>query len=337
MYRDFETLNVNAEVDIHPDINFWLHEAQGLDEHEKFIYFYHKDHLGSSAQISDIDANIVHHIEYMPYGENFFEKRSHWSTRYKFNAKEKDEETGLYYYGARYYTPDLSVWLSVDPLSDKRPNQSPFMYCSGNPVILTDPTGALDEVFITGPDAENATAELQKSSSLGITRDANTGKLSATGKAKTDADKILLEAIQSKTVVVNLETKSESTYNSKDGSKGWPLVPGGFEGSEVKDGKTIATQYINFGATQNIASIVGEQTSETITHEINEAYIGGRDYPGGDYNSAYQQSHTKAANADRVKANIEFNKNTKSDPNNIIMQGRQTGSSTWIDIIKIPK
>ena len=76
MYRDFETLHVNAQVDIQPDIDFWMHEAQGLDEHEKFIYFYHKDHLGSSTQISDIEANIVHHIEYMPYGETFFEKRS---------------------------------------------------------------------------------------------------------------------------------------------------------------------------------------------------------------------------------------------------------------------
>jgi RHS repeat-associated protein len=141
MYREFETLHVNAQVDIQPDIDFWLHEAQGLDEHEKFIYFYHKDHLGSSAQISDIDANIVHHIEYMPYGENFFEKRSLWATRYKFNAKEKDEETGLYYYGARYYTPDLSVWLSVDPMSDEYPGLSAYNYCANNPVMLVDPDG----------------------------------------------------------------------------------------------------------------------------------------------------------------------------------------------------
>ena len=150
MYREFETLHVNAQVDIHPDINFWLHEAQGLDEHEKFIYFYHKDHLGSSTQISDIDANIVHHIEYMPYGENFFEKRSLWATRYKFNAKEKDEETGLYYYGARYYSPELSIWTSVDPLSDKYPSMSPFMYCAGNPVKLVDPNGMdIDPTSVT--------------------------------------------------------------------------------------------------------------------------------------------------------------------------------------------
>lgn len=63
------------------------------------------------------------------------------STLYKFNGKEKDEETGMYYYGARYYIPELSIWGSVDPLSDKYPSMSPFMYCAGNPVVLVDPNG----------------------------------------------------------------------------------------------------------------------------------------------------------------------------------------------------
>jgi len=66
-------------------------------------------------------------------------------TPYKFNGKEKDEETGLYYYGARYYTPEVSVWLSVDPMADKYPSMSPFMYCAGNPVRLVDPTGMIVE------------------------------------------------------------------------------------------------------------------------------------------------------------------------------------------------
>ena len=75
------------------------------------------------------------------YGENFFEMKDTWQTPYKFNGKEKDEETGLYYYGARYYTPELSLWLNVDPLSDKYPSLSPFIYCAGNPIRLIDPDG----------------------------------------------------------------------------------------------------------------------------------------------------------------------------------------------------
>ncbi|MBP5664266.1 MAG: hypothetical protein J6X16_08355 [Bacteroidales bacterium] len=58
-----------------------------------------------------------------------------------FSAKEKDTETGLSYFGARYYSSDLSIWLSVDPMSDKYPHQSNYVYCSNNPIRITDPNG----------------------------------------------------------------------------------------------------------------------------------------------------------------------------------------------------
>ena len=62
-------------------------------------------------------------------------------TRYTFSGKERDEETGYSYFGARYYHPDLSIWLSVDPMSDKYPSLSPYAYCGNNPVKLVDPDG----------------------------------------------------------------------------------------------------------------------------------------------------------------------------------------------------
>ena len=62
-----------------------------------------------------------------------------WS--YTFSAKEKDSETGLSYFGSRYYSSDLSIWLSVDPMSDKYPSLSPYTYCANNPVKLVDPNG----------------------------------------------------------------------------------------------------------------------------------------------------------------------------------------------------
>ena len=60
---------------------------------------------------------------------------------YAFSAKERDTETGLSYFGARYYSSDLSIWLSVDPMSDKYPSLSPYVYCANNPVKLVDPNG----------------------------------------------------------------------------------------------------------------------------------------------------------------------------------------------------
>ena len=63
-----------------------------------------------------------------------------------FSAKEKDSETGLSYFGSRYYSSDLSIWLSVDPMSDKYPHQSNYVYCSNNPIKVIDPNGE-DEYF----------------------------------------------------------------------------------------------------------------------------------------------------------------------------------------------
>ena len=64
-----------------------------------------------------------------------------YSTRYKFNGKEQDEATGFYYYGARYYEPSLSRWLSTDPLAEKYQDFSPYNYTLNNPINLVDPDG----------------------------------------------------------------------------------------------------------------------------------------------------------------------------------------------------
>ena len=64
-----------------------------------------------------------------------------YTNSYKFNGKELDEETGFYYYGARYYNPKFSIWLSVDPLAEKFPSWSPYNYTMNNPINLIDPDG----------------------------------------------------------------------------------------------------------------------------------------------------------------------------------------------------
>ncbi len=70
-----------------------------------------------------------------------------------FTGKERDSETGLSYFGARYYDSDiLTSWLSVDPMADKYPGLSPYAYCAWNPVKLVDPDGR--EIWI-GHYSEN--------------------------------------------------------------------------------------------------------------------------------------------------------------------------------------
>ena len=116
-----------------------FHDA---DSYEKMQFYYHPDHLGSSSYITNLDGEVAQHIEYVPFGEVFIEERNNtWNTPYLFNAKEFDEETGMYYYGARYYEPRLSLWMSVDPLQEKYPNFTTYCYAFNNPIVFIDPNG----------------------------------------------------------------------------------------------------------------------------------------------------------------------------------------------------
>ena len=124
------------------------------DNYENLQFFYHPDHLGSSSFITNLEGEVVQHIEYVPFGEVFIEERnSVWNTPYLFNAKEFDEETGMYYYGARYYEPRLSLWMSTDPMKEKYPDYSTYIYAAQNPIAYSDPTG-MEIRGVTKSDAE---------------------------------------------------------------------------------------------------------------------------------------------------------------------------------------
>ena len=78
---------------------------------------------------------------------------------YTFSAKERDAETGLSYFGSRYYSSDLSIWLRVDPMSGKYPSLSPYTYCADNPVKLADPNGekVFDDIVVHGKNNSSIT------------------------------------------------------------------------------------------------------------------------------------------------------------------------------------
>src|SRR5574344_838971 len=106
------------------------------------IYYFHSDHLGSTSYITDRKSNITQYDAYLPYGELLVDEHSSSEDMsYKFNGKELDEETGLYYYGARYMNPVASIWYGVDPMAEDYAYISAYLYCHSNPVILIDPDG----------------------------------------------------------------------------------------------------------------------------------------------------------------------------------------------------
>jgi RHS repeat-associated protein len=105
-------------------------------------YYFHPDHLGSSNYITNLAGEVSQHMEYFAFGETFVEEhKNSINSPYKFNGKELDEESGLYYYGARYYDPRISIWASIDPLAEKFVGRSSYEYCFSSPVKFIDPTG----------------------------------------------------------------------------------------------------------------------------------------------------------------------------------------------------
>ena len=134
------------------------------EEYEKMQFYYHPDHLGSSSYITNLDGEVSQHIEYVPFGEVFIEERNNtWNTPYLFNAKELDEETGMYYYGARYYDPRLSLWMSCDRLSEKYPRLSSYNFCAENPMRFEDLKGdSLKLSSFIAMDKTNKTDNLNK-------------------------------------------------------------------------------------------------------------------------------------------------------------------------------
>ena len=118
--------------------------------HHEDIFYYHTDHLGSTSYITDAKANVAQFDAYLPYGELLVDEHSSTEEMpYKFNGKEFDEETGLYYYGARYMNPRTSLWYGVDPLAEKYVSVGGYVYCVGNPVKLIDPNG-LENLVVVG-------------------------------------------------------------------------------------------------------------------------------------------------------------------------------------------
>ncbi len=125
-------------------------------------YYYHPNHLGSTAWMTDSRGRVHEHVEYFPYGDVWRESKldqdpgpAPRTPDYLFTGKEFDEETHLTYFGARYYDSRLAHWVSNDPALLRVDVHQPYLlsgylYGQGSPVRYTDPDGRspLDIVFL---------------------------------------------------------------------------------------------------------------------------------------------------------------------------------------------
>ena len=146
-----------------------------IEKQREDIFFYHTDHLGSTSYITDAKANIAQFGAYLPYGELLVDEHSSTEEMpYKFNGKEFDQETGLYYYGARYMNPVTSLWYGVAPLAEKYPSVSSLIYCFDNPIKYIDPDGrktqyaTLEEIVTYGKKNSSTFFSLMKLANINM-------------------------------------------------------------------------------------------------------------------------------------------------------------------------
>ena len=129
--------------------NVWGMGNEGRIKSTGTNYFYLKDHLGSIRAVLNQNNELVGAIDLDAWG---YLSRS-WdttSTRYKFTGKERDNETGYDYFGARYFNSRTGIWIQTEPSYDKFLSFSPFNYCSLNPLLCVDPNGLGPRITING-------------------------------------------------------------------------------------------------------------------------------------------------------------------------------------------
>jgi RHS repeat-associated protein len=114
------------------------------------------NHLGSAVLELDDQAHIISYEEYAPYGSTTYQavrSRTEAAKRYRYTGKERDEESGLYYHGARYYVAWLGKWTACDPAGPSA-SLNLFVYANANPVHLVDPDGREPTVCMVSDPAK---------------------------------------------------------------------------------------------------------------------------------------------------------------------------------------
>jgi RHS repeat-associated protein len=137
-------------------------EKTNIPGHHLLVRYLHDSHQGSCTLETDESGNVITYEEYHPFGTSSYQATNAGilssSKRYRYVGKERDEESGLYYYGARFYAPWLCRFMSCDPKAAQFPDQSPYNYCFNNPINLIDPDGMEPEGM--GDEVVNNTSNI---------------------------------------------------------------------------------------------------------------------------------------------------------------------------------
>ncbi|MBP7307167.1 MAG: hypothetical protein KA987_13690, partial [Saprospiraceae bacterium] len=277
----FDTLIID---DVDPDED----DCEGNNDCPNVLYFFHPDHIGSSTFLTDEAGNPYQFILYLPFGEGMAEQKAGgYSTKYRFTGKEVDEETGLYYFGARYYDPRISLWYGVDPLASKYPSISPYAYVANNPINAIDPDGR-EIIIITGRDSKgNVSGQLRYSNGTLYTM---------SGKEYKGNNSFALTMKNAFNDIRKADTYIDKMVNELEGSENSHFI----EFSKDRDGAYV---------TENENDVNGNGTQLVIT---NEELNGDPLSSGEDQNLGSTLSHELQHVSDIVKGVIDRTPDKKS-------------------------
>lgn len=105
-------------------------------------YYFHADGLGSIRLVTDAAGTVQNVYDYDAFG-NFLEREEAVESPYGFTGREYDEESGLYFYRARYYSPELGRFVSEDPVGFAGRDVNLYRYVGNDPLNHTDPSGLI--------------------------------------------------------------------------------------------------------------------------------------------------------------------------------------------------
>ncbi|WP_282079680.1 DUF6443 domain-containing protein [Aquimarina algiphila] len=314
----------------------------------RYVYQF-KDHLGNTCLSYTKDeatgnVEIIEESNYYPFGlthkgynNTVSAHGNSTAQKFKYNGKEFNDELGLdwYDYGARNYDASIGKWFNIDPLAEDYYSFSSYNYTLNDPIRNIDPDGrGVNDVIVNGENADKFTKQLNEGTSLSISRDEETGKLSATGEAKTGADRTLLAAINDDKITVNIDATKANQV--EDGF----IVGGAFFGNTVnEDGTTTANQVVNPDHTEVLENLAESPTGVIAMHETLEAYQGARFSPGAKattINSREDSGFSKAhniANATDPRGAVIQNKldveaNVKNNSTTVSIRVKSTGEKT---------
>jgi len=125
-------------------------EVRAVPTYDPVFYYYHSDHLGSSNILTDRCGELVQHFEYTGFGKQRFKDNTNaFAVSNRYTGQILDDETGLYYYGARYYDPELARFTQPDtvvPSAADPQTLNRYSYVRNNPLKFVDPTGNVLEL-----------------------------------------------------------------------------------------------------------------------------------------------------------------------------------------------